>query len=187
MAYALDLVDSTDRLQQLHELDTIAYQEVGIDFLTFQQWWQTYDLGLRIALDGDRIVGAIGCWALDERTTRSFIGGALSEGKLLPMTHQQLCDERGSEFWYVSGVLIEAALRNCLNSPLRLLLSAGISGILSSGKVRYPANVYALGYSPEGIALLKRLGFEQIRSADEMIDSCPLYWKRLEGKQPLWR
>jgi hypothetical protein len=51
-----------------------------------------------------------------------------------------------------------------LNSPLRLLLGAGISSIIKSRKIRFPANIYALGYSPEGIRLLEKTGFEQIRS-----------------------
>jgi hypothetical protein len=129
--------------------------------------------------------GAIGCWALDERTTRLFIEGTLPERSLSPLTHEQL--ELGSEFWYVSGVLVDSALRNCLNSPLALLLGAGISSIIKSRKIRFPANIYALGYSPEGIRLLEKTGFEQIRSADEMIDRCPLYWKRLEGGMQLWK
>jgi hypothetical protein len=57
MTYALDLVETVEQLQELHTLDSEAYQETAIEFATFEQWWKTYDLGLRIALDGDRIVG----------------------------------------------------------------------------------------------------------------------------------
>lgn len=183
MAYALDLVDSKERLQQLHALDSAAYEQAAISFETFEQWWKTYDLGLRIALgEDDRIVGAIGAWGLNAESARLLIAGGLRERDLQPLTHEQLSENK-SAYWYVSGVLIDRALRNRTGSPLRLLLSAGVGSILRSGKVRYPANVYALGYSPEGIALLEKLGFEKIRAADEMIDECPLYWKLFKGSE----
>jgi hypothetical protein len=182
--YCLDLVESEKQLKELHKLDAAAYGSTALDFERFRQWWLTYDLGLRVVLQGDRIVGAIGVWALDEENIRLFISGQLKESQLAPMRHEQL--EEGSRFWYVSGILIEPGLRLKMNSPLKLLLDAGIGGIFTSGKVRYPTHVYALGYTNEGMGLLEKLHFQSIKPGIEMADHCPLYWKQLTCKEDLW-
>lgn len=183
--YCLDLIETEEQLVQLHKLDAAAYGATALDFERFRQWWLAYDLGLRVVLQGDRIVGAIGVWALSEESIRLFIAGRLKESELVPLTHEQL-DQEGSKFWYVSGILVEPELRLKLNSPLKLLLDAGIGGIFTTGKVGYPAHVYALGYTPEGKGLLSHLNFEAIQPALEMADQCPLYWKQLTCKADLW-
>lgn len=183
--YTLDLVESEAQLRELHQMDAIAYESTSLDFEVFKRWWLTYDLGLRVVLQDERIVGAIGVWAFDVPTIRRFISGQIKESEMLPLDHDRL-NQEGSKFWYVSGILIEPELRLKLNSPLKLLLDGGIGGIFNSGKVRYEAQVYALGYTPEGMGLLSKLDFQPIKEADEMADGCVLYWKSLRCKEDLW-
>jgi len=179
--YRLDLVTSTERLRALYALDLEAYGRTAIDWERFLQWHSTYDMGLRVVLEQDRIVGAIGVWGLSEQQTRGLIGGQLREQDLIPLTHEQL-GNGGSPFWYVSGVVVDAELRRSLATPLKLLLRAGVGQIFNSGKPRYPANVYALAYSDEGRSLLDGLRFQEIKPASELPDECPLYWRQFKDR-----
>lgn len=181
MRYAIDLVDSEERLQDLYRLDCQEYGESNVDYPTFQDWWAKYDLGIRVAMLENEIAGAIGVWALDRDSIRRFIAGQIRESELQPLPHETL-EAIGSEFWYISGLVIQPQFRGQLNSPLRLLLNGGVGQILNGGKIKYPAHVYALGSSPYGIALLSKLGFEQIKTADEMPDRAGLWWKQLTDR-----
>jgi hypothetical protein len=174
------IVSTEERLQELWQIDENAYQENSLDFERFRAWWEQYALGLKIITNStDRIVGASGVWALNEAQTRYFISGQVKEHELQPLSHEQL-DDAPSNFWYCSGIVTIPEMRGTA-FPFRKLIRATISTWLATGHVSFPVNVYALGYSPEGITLLKKLGFEEIKASEEMPDRCPLYWRLIKS------
>jgi hypothetical protein len=176
------IVSSEEQLQELWKIDDDAYQENSLNFELFRNWWEQYVLGLKIITNSlDLIVGASGLWALSEAQTRYFISGRIKEQELLPLSHEAL-DSSPSRFWYCSGIVAIPELRGTI-FPLRKLIRATISTWLATGHVAFPVNVYALGYSPEGIALLEKLGFEEIKTSEEMPDQCPLYWHLIKSPQ----
>lgn len=180
MAYTLDLISDREQLRELWQLDQSEYCDSNIDFESFSEWWGRYDLGLKVVTSGVDIVGAVGCWGLSERQCRQFIGGQITESQLQPLRVSEL-EQSPSRFWYVSGIISAPKLRRTLGGPLRRLLTAGMGSCAMSPHVRFPCDVYAMGYSSEGVAMLERFGFEVIKSSSELPDSLPLYWHSFES------
>ncbi len=178
LAYSFDLVDDLTVLRQLYGIDETAYDESSISFEAFSRWWNAYDLGLKIVKMENRITAALGLWGMSEGTTREFLSGQIREEQLDPMPAERL-EVLPTPFWYCSGLV--SLQQKTLDSPLRMILRSGLAAWVAACHVRYPANVFALGYSADGIALLNRFGFEVIRSSDEMPDGCPLYWRKIES------
>lgn len=170
---AIDLVSNETTLRRLWALDGEEYADGNIPFESLARWWQRYDLGLRIVTnDSLEITGAVGIWSMNEAQTRALIAGTLHESDILP-TRCSALDAQPSQFWYISGIFT----RNTggLNATLRRLLRAGVGSWTNCPHVTYPLYCYALGYSEQGIRLLKRFGFEQIKSPEETADRMPLY------------
>lgn len=169
----IDLVGTEAKLKQLWKIDNTQYPDANISFDAFSAWWRRYDLGLRVAVSKDGVItGGVGIWALAEADIRGLISGRLAENSLLPLTADEL-EQQPSQFWYFSGIF--ASPLKSLNSPLRALLKTGVGSWCNSHHVRYPLYTYALGFSLDGIELLNRFGFEQIKSAAETADNMPLY------------
>lgn len=175
--YHLDLITTEEQLTALWLIDKAAYGDCSISFESFRRWWDIYDIGLRAVYQGEQIKAALGLWGLSEVQTRQFIGGELAEAALTPLSDDELAN--GSQFWYCSGVVSLSRAR--LDSPLRRLLVCSASSWLMSGHVQFPLWLYALGYSEEGLAMLRHLKFEQVQSAESMADGVPLYGLRLES------
>lgn len=178
-AYQFDLVENVDELKQLYGIDESAYDDSSISFEAFFRWWNAYDLGLKVVKVESGIVAALGLWGMSEESTRLFLSGRLREDELTPLETQSVAI-RPTQYWYCSGLV--SLQKKTLDSPLRLILRGGIAAWVSTCHVRYPAQIYALGYSEDGIEMLTRFKFEAIRSADEMPDGCPLYWRSVNSK-----
>lgn len=176
---AIDLVSNEDTLKRLWQIDGEEYQDSNVPFESFLRWWRRYDLGLRIVTNSSAvIVGGVGIWPISESQIRTLIAGKLSESKLVP-TRCAALDSAPSQFWYVSGIFTRHV--EGLNTPLRRLLKTGVGSWANSHHIRYPLYCYALGYSEQGISLLNRFSFEQIKTAEETADRLPLYVREFKS------
>jgi hypothetical protein len=168
------LVRDRQQLLELWSIDNDAYEDNTISFEAFLQWWENYHIGLKIILSDDKIVGASGLWALDQKIAEGFSSGQIKEMDLSPLTASVL-EIEPSRFWYCSGIVTQQ--RKTLTSPLRLLLHHTLETWLATHHIAYPVSIYSLGYSDDGQAMLDKLGFRLLRAADDMPDRCPLYWR----------
>lgn len=184
--FALGYVENRHQLEALWRLDSEAYGDSNLEFDRFLQWWESYDRGLPVVSYEGEIVAAFGLWGIDRDQARKFVGGQIRESELCPLQ----C-KTSTPFWYWSGIVVRKDFRQQLFSPLRRLLRCGVGSWLGSGHVAYKpkAYIYALGMSDEGVNLLQRFDFEQIKEPYETADHFPLFVREFrdyaEGREIL--
>jgi hypothetical protein len=151
----------------------------------FYRWWDSYELGLKVLVQGERIVGAFGLWPLSEEVARAFKDGRIVEHDLTPLT-TTAPDSLPSSHWYASGIVLARVLRklHTLN-PLITLLAVGLNIWMESGHVKYPAEITAMGYSEEGRRMIERFGFIKLRDMCSDHDRFPLYCLRVRTRSDL--
>lgn len=171
--YRLTEIATTTQLEQLWAIDKEAYGDCSIEFQIFENWWRQYPPGLKAITCKGEIIAAFGLFPLSQNQAAAFERGEVRESELIPVSQIEL-RRSPVHHWYFSGVVLCPVLRKTKDSPLRLLLSSGISLWLSSGQIAYPASLLALAYSPEGQKMLERFSFVQLSKSD-LPDGCPLY------------
>lgn len=174
-------VADLDQLRQLWQIDQAAYLDCSLSFERFQEWWERYEFGSRVLLDGDQILASIGIYPLYDEQAAAFSAGTIPESDLKPV----LCDECEAEprhNWYASGIVVAESLRGSSNSPLKTLLQLGLNNWLRSGHVAYPLHLWSIAEYEVGARLLDFFGFVKVRDGSSLPDSCDLYHRVFETR-----
>lgn len=177
--YSIQNVSSLEQLKKLWKLDMQAYQDCTIPFSIFKKWWSAYPFGSVIYLENNEILASIGLYPIEQTMAEAFIAGKIPEAELVPVRLKE-CQRHPQQYWYASGILLNdrllaASNRMLRDHPVKPLLQNGLELWLNSGHVAYPAKLFALGLTQEGINMLRRFGFAESKPAAEMPDHCALY------------
>jgi hypothetical protein len=162
-------------LDQLYRLDCEAYGVHAVDRSILERWVAVCPEAITLILCDGEIAGAFGLLPVSERQIREFIAGTLREADFICLPDT----EKNHRFWYWSGIVLAKKYRRSKSSPLRRLLSWGIDCWLKSDRIANNSYVLATACTSDGENLLKRFQFEQIRSAEEMIDEVPLFSRQI--------
>lgn len=182
---SVSCVESLDRLRELWLIDQEAYGDCSIAFKIFEQWWRRYRFGSINLLCDNQIIASLGLWPLPEQVAIDFASGRIAERDLLPMPLEE-CERSPQQHWYASGIVVVSSLRRRLKTnPLKPLLQRGLNHWASSGHISYPMSMIALAEYPAGQNILRRIGFSQERSSNELPDGCPLYRINLASEEEM--
>ena len=133
--------------------------------------------------DGGKVLGYFDHFGLEKSAFDQFIAGELPENQLGVehfVSGQAIVDARRL---YIGGIAIKAASKFETGKLTKCLLSAGCE-LLNK---RYLSEdnefeLYATGFSKEGLSMLKSLGFGKVSEGDERKDGAPLYWRTATRK-----
>jgi hypothetical protein len=175
-------------LKLLDAIDVANFGERAFSIERLETLHRRYPEGHRLCCLQDTIIGYITLWPMAKQMAEDFCGGKLREKDLLPIDIEQFQEEGGgTQDWYIGGMVIDPAFRRPIkDNPVGLLLAMAMNSWAESGKLSYPARVFTTAYSKEGEALLRRFGFELLRSGLEMPDGDPLYSRTALNKNDLF-
>ena len=174
-------IHSSEELQNLWQIDNLAYGKDSIPLSVFYHWWERYQYGLKALFRGDEILGAFGIWPLSEDQSDALQEGILKEVDLLPSNDQTTpCNS-----WYISGIVLKDDCRSPRRNPIHLLLSNGLTMWLETSSIAYPLKILSLATSAEGERLLQRFSFIKIRETSQTAAGYPLYIYRATSKDDL--
>ncbi len=175
-------IESDNELVKLWEIDRAAYGDASISLELFREWHSSYSKGLHALFVGRRVVGACGVWPVSKSWCMRLRSGKERESSInSAMLHR--CGNEKSSYWYISGIVLDPNIRR--TRAILILLNSGLRSWLQRSQVKYPLEVYALGSSAHGIALLDRVGFEQILDASQTPDGMPLYCLHMPSRRVL--
>ena len=166
--------------QEFEALDGLYHQCFGsasIPTQVLQSWWHAYPNGLIGLLSNNEVIGGVSIWSLDNETYDLLKKGLIKERDTRPDNMKHIsCDK-----YYVSEIAIIDQERNVSN------LSQLLQGVIEHLREVnfYPKSILALGYSNEGVNLMKRLGFNTQLSAEKTPDKQPLFELIVESEEEL--
>jgi hypothetical protein len=175
-------VRSSAELEDLWEIDNAAYGKASIAYEKFQDWWFSYPSGLHALFFRTRVMGAIGIWPLSARSAEIFTTGHLKESQLSGRAMRPFISG-STQFWYISGIVLRPELKG--GRAIKILLSRGVGCWLTKAHIRFPCQLFALGYSEQGQALLGGFDFFKLRNAKAMPDEAPLFALQVSDRKQL--
>jgi hypothetical protein len=175
-------IQTLDELKKLWRIDAAAYGDANLNYGHFQDMWHAYQKGLHaIFIDGE-VAGALGVWPVTRKWIKEFSTGKVGEKDLSAETLKS-AGERGTDYWYISGLVIKKEFRNGKAVPT--LLKEATLGWAIDSKLKHPVNLSAIAISPDGEKLLARYGFTLATPGNHMIDGYSLYTRRVGRKELL--
>ena len=151
-----------------------------------KSWHDSYPFGLRLLCHDDWIFGYISLWPITSQQASELAAGRLFEKDLCPIPSKNVQAD-GTNHWYIGGMVIDPTLRKPFKgNPIGMILAMALNSWAESGVVTYPTEVYSIAFSSEGAALLSRLGFTEIKTAQEMPDGFSLYRRAAPSKNGLF-
>ena len=180
--YEVRNVQTLNELKKLWEIDAEAYGEANLDYQMFQSWWLAYPKGLYAIFINEQVAGALGIWPVTKKWVRAFSSGQAGE-KDLSIDTLKMAGDRGTNYWYISGLVIKKHLRNSAAVPI--LLKEATLGWAIDSKLKHPVNLSAIAISEDGEKLLSRYGFKLIAPSDQMIDNYSYYGREVGRKDIL--
>jgi hypothetical protein len=161
-----------DELSILEKLDVEYYGENNIPEHRLTDWWKQYPKGIFAAFDGSQIAAAIGIWPLRRMSYAELMSGIRTEDSIMA---DDICDQPEQEIckWYIAGVIV----------PTKYRWTSALRDVLNVTRQRSPAfeqpassfEVGAIATSTAGEKLLKRFGFIQYKSVNNLKDCLKRY------------
>jgi hypothetical protein len=172
-------VETNNELEAVAALSDLAYSQAALPRATRAAWWETFPLGLWVAVDdSNRVLGTMGVWPLPRTVAEQFSAGRRAE-RDLPANGFVACQDEPTDCWYVSGVTVRPEYRR--THLVRVLVTDSLHGWMRRCVLRFPLRCLALAQSLEGLRLLQRCGFRLVRDKDLMPDGFPLYALELQA------
>lgn len=180
--YEVRNLSSVSELKELWKIDIEAYGPSNISFDVLQDWWMAYPAGIYGLFIQGRISGALGIWPVNRRWMMAFASGRAAEEDLKPEIIKT-SGNRGTDLWYISGLVIERRLRRSMAVPI--LLKEATVGWAIDGRLKHPVRLAAIAISDDGEKLLGRYGFSLRTPSERMRDRHPLYTREVGRKDIL--
>jgi hypothetical protein len=177
--------DASD-IERVHDFAVAHFGATAFPVTQLADWHERYPLGRMLLCDRDRVVGYISLWPITAEQATVFCAGTLSEKNLLPIVVEEVF-RNPVQHWFISSMVIAPELRKPIkDNPIGMLLAMALNHWAESGQLQYPIDVFTAAFSAEGAALIKRFGFEQIRSAAETVDGEPIWQRIAKDKNQLF-
>jgi hypothetical protein len=180
--YEVRNLATATELKDLWKIDVDAYGPSNIGFNVLQAWWMAYPAGIYGLFINGRISGALGIWPVNRKWMIAFASGRAAEEDLSPDIIRAN-GNRGTDSWYISGLVIETRLRGSMAVPV--LLKEATVGWAIDGRLKHPVKLAAMAISNDGEKLLGRYGFSLLSPSERMKDHHPLYTREIGRKDIL--
>lgn len=171
--YSVDYIENEARLRDLWELDQICYGEENISIEVLRAWWKTYEKGIYLLKEKNRVVGAFGLFPMSKHGFREILEGKAREEDITPDFIETDMNPLGHQEWYLSGIALRVAFRR--THAVRYLIASALEMWLEAHTLNARIKIVALAYTKEGEALLKRFGFCMYKERRETMSRYPVY------------
>ncbi|MGJ4948876.1 hypothetical protein [Bradyrhizobium sp. HKCCYLS20291] len=130
-----------------------------------------------------KVLGYFDHFGLKSDVFEQFLAGELPENQLAAehfISGEAIVDARRL---YIGGIAVRAGSKFEAGKITKCLLSAGCE-LLNKRYLHGDGEfeLYATGFSREGISMLKSLGFGKLAEGDKRKDHAPLYWRNVTRK-----
>jgi hypothetical protein len=165
---SVHLVITENDFSSVDSIYQSCFLEASVPTEIQRSWWKAFPHGMRSLNQGSEIIGGLSCWPLSETTYDNLVEGKIKE-RDIKVEDMELTNPR---FFYFSEIAILNNYRNAKHSyDLILSLLEFLRRYNESNELK----ILALGFSSQGERLLKKMGFEQVHSKEEMPDHQPLF------------
>ncbi len=163
--------------EDLDKLYHLCFGSSSVPTEVLKSWWTAHPRGLLGLFKNGEVIGGVSIWSIDDETFNKIKNGFIKEREIL----YNNIDNSSCDKYYVSEIAITNKERNMFN------LSELLQGVIEHLKdiSCYPTSILALGYSPQGINLMKRFGFIKQLNADKTPDKQPLFLLSIESKDDM--
>jgi hypothetical protein len=169
-----------------YQFQLAEYGNEAYSFEHMLKTWERYPLGAYLLWEGNRVVGDLHLWPVDDEWATSFIDGKIDY--YVDFTPKSLADVlvKGCQRWRVGSLIIHPDYRKPSKmNPIGFLLAAALNDWAETAALTYPVQVFTTAYTPQSAALLRRFGFERIREPEQMANNTPLYALTANSKSEL--
>lgn len=171
---------SEREVRMVSDVDRESFGRLAVPAETLIDWWRAYPEGVQVLFVGDRPLGAIGIWPLNPEQKDRFLAGEITEFDLKP---PQMLESGQFRCWYIAAIFLIPTRRN--TRAICALLHGAFRNWIDRASRKYPLDVYALGYSSHGAALLERFHFRCVDRGSKRNDKMPLYCIRFGSEDAL--
>ncbi len=149
-----------------HQADAACYGEMALSLANVRAWLDAFAYGALCLFDGQKLVGSFCMWPFQASDIDALAADELKESEIVPVRLSPLLNTGGHGDWYIGGTLLlpehrDHQTRRCFSQ----MICMALNNMADSGLIRFPAQISAVGYSPEGQQLLEHVGLRHDPSA----------------------
>jgi hypothetical protein len=157
--YTLRPPRSEAEVVNLKKVTIPYYGEVAWTIGDYQACLAEFPYGVMLLFNGKKLVGNFDIWPLQAADIEAIAADEIGESAVRPARLSQILTNGGHSHWYISSLLLlpehrDHQTRRCFFQMLCLALN----NMADDGLIRFPAQVSAVGSSPEGAQLLAHIG-----------------------------
>jgi hypothetical protein len=142
------------------------YGEIAWPLATVQAWSGEYAHGCLGLFHHEKPIGDFSMWPLQATDIEAIAEDEVEESAVRPVRLSHLLNSGGHGDWYITSLMLspnnrDHQTRRCFSQ----MICMALNNMADSGLIRFPAQVSAVGYSPEGQQLLEHVGLRHDPSA----------------------
>jgi len=155
---------SKEMFLQVDALYQECFCEAAVPTATLEQWWQAQPNGIIPLAEGNEMIGALSYWYISASDYQQLAAGKLLEKDLV------ICSANlvASGIIYISEMALKSQYRKQGKSAL--LVQKLFEQIGKEYTWEHPLKITALGYSQEGLAVLKKMGLHKVLDAGQSVN-----------------
>jgi hypothetical protein len=151
---------------ELIAVSQLIYNEAEWPLAVFQEWFARFAYGPLCLFHHDQLFGNFSMWPLEASDIEALAANEVEEEAVRPVRLSHLLNNGGHDSWYISSLTLlpnhrDHQTRRCFSQ----MICMALNNMADSGLIRFPAQVSAVGYSPEGQQLLEHVGLRHDPSA----------------------
>ena len=166
-------VRNKDELKRFQSYMISVYGEDQEPFGVTLKWWRNYPEGYLVLIRKNEIIGSFSILPLSKTEYENLCLGQKKERELKTL---KLGDAKCS-YWHISNIHLVDELRD--TNYIHDFMQQVSTLFLASGNFPNHINASALIFSEDGNKFFTRLGFQILKSSEEMPDNMPLYTAKL--------
>jgi hypothetical protein len=164
--YTLRPPKNEAELVKLHQLGTQLFGEMVWPLATIQAWIGEYAYGCLDLFHHDKPIGSFDMWPLQASDIEALAADEVEESSLRPVRLSQVLSNHGHDHWYIASLMLspehrDHQTRRCFSQ----MICMALNNMADGGLISFPAQISAVGYSPEGEQLLEHVGLRHDPSA----------------------
>jgi hypothetical protein len=164
--YTLRPPRTHEEVVALNTATTSIYPEAGWPLETLNDWVDRFAYGSLCLFHHQELIGNFGMWPLQATDIEAIAEDEVEESAVRPVRLSHLLNSGGHGDWYITSCMLlpnhrDHQTRRCFSQ----MICMALNNMADSGMIRFPAQVSAVGYSPEGQQLLEHVGLRHDPSA----------------------
>jgi hypothetical protein len=164
--YTLCPPRSHEEVVVLNATGRSLYNEASWPLETLSDWFDRFAYGPLCLFHHQKLIGNFSMWPLQASDIDRIAADEVEESGVRPIRLSHLLNNGGHGDWYITSLMLlpenrDHQTRRCFSQ----MICMALNNMADSGLIRFPAQISAVGYSPEGQQLLEHVGLRHDPSA----------------------